>query len=34
MKTVTERFLKYISFNTKSDEESQSFPSTDTQLDF
>ena len=34
MKTVTERFLKCISFNTKSDEESQSFPSTDTQLDF
>lgn len=34
MKTVTERFLKYISFNTKSDEESQSFPSTAVQLDF
>jgi len=34
MKTVTERFLKYISYNTKSDEESTSFPSTDTQLAF
>ncbi|MBR5468077.1 MAG: peptidase T [Firmicutes bacterium] len=34
MKSIRERFLKYISFDTKSDEESTSFPSTDTQLDF
>jgi len=34
MKSVTERFLKYISFDTKSDEESNYFPSTDTQLGF
>ena len=30
--SVLERFLKYVSFDTKSSEESQSFPSTDKQL--
>ena len=32
MKTVLERFLHYVSFNTKSDEESPSCPSTPGQL--
>jgi len=31
MKTVTERFLKYVSFDTKSDEYSETCPSTDKQ---
>lgn len=31
MKTVTERFLKYVSFDTKSDEFSETCPSTDKQ---
>ena len=29
--TVSERFLKYVSFNTRSDEESETCPSTDGQ---
>ena len=32
MKTVLERFLHYVSFNTKSDEESNTCPSTPGQL--
>ena len=32
MKTVLERFLNYVSFNTKSDEDSPSCPSTPGQL--
>ena len=28
MATVTERFLKYVSFDTKSDENSETCPST------
>ena len=31
MKTVTERFLKYVSFETTSDEYSETCPSTDKQ---
>ena len=31
MKTVTERFLKYVSFDTKSDEASESCPSSPNQ---
>ena len=31
MKTVTERFLKYVSFDTQSDEFSETCPSTDKQ---
>ena len=31
MKTVTERFLRYVSFDTKSDEYSETCPSTDKQ---
>ena len=31
MKTVTERFLKYVSFDTMSDEFSETCPSTDKQ---
>ena len=31
MKTVTERFLKYVSFDTKSDEFSETCPSTEKQ---
>ncbi|MBP3304604.1 MAG: peptidase T [Oscillospiraceae bacterium] len=31
MKTVTERFLRYVSFDTKSDEFSETCPSTDKQ---
>lgn len=34
MTTVKERFLKYIAFDTKSDETSTTFPSTSTQLNF
>ena len=34
MKTVSERFLTYIKHHTASDEDSASFPSTKTQLDF
>ncbi len=30
---ITERFLKYVSFDTTSDEDSPSCPSTETQLD-
>ena len=30
--TVTERFLKYVTFETTSDESSDSVPSTATQL--
>ena len=29
--TVSERFLKYVSFNTRSDEESVTCPSTEGQ---
>ena len=29
---LKERFLKYVSFDTQSDENSTSFPSTDKQL--
>ena len=29
--TVSERFLKYVSFNTRSDEESETCPSTEGQ---
>ena len=32
MKTVTERFLKYVSFDTKSDEFSETCPSTEKQM--
>lgn len=32
MKTVTERFLRYVSFDTQSDEGSATFPSTAKQL--
>lgn len=31
MKTVTERFLRYVSFDTQSDEQSETCPSTDKQ---
>ena len=31
MKTVAERFLKYVSFDTKSDEFSETCPSTEKQ---
>ena len=31
MQTVTERFLKYVSFDTKSDESSETCPSTAKQ---
>ena len=31
MKTVTERFLKYVSFDTQSDEFSETCPSTEKQ---
>ena len=31
MKSVTERFLRYVSFDTKSDENSEVCPSTDKQ---
>ncbi len=34
MKTVSERFLTYVKHHTASDEDSISFPSTKTQLDF
>ncbi len=34
MKTVEERFLTYVKHHTTSDEDSQSFPSTDRQLTF
>ncbi|MEE1277752.1 MAG: peptidase T, partial [Acutalibacteraceae bacterium] len=30
--TVLDRFLKYVSFDTRSDENSESFPSTAKQL--
>ena len=33
MKKVQERFLEYVKINTKSDEESESIPSTKCQLD-
>ena len=29
---LKDRFLKYVSFDTQSNEESQTFPSTDKQL--
>ena len=29
---LKDRFLKYVSFDTQSDEESQTFPSSDKQL--
>lgn len=32
MKTVTERFLKYVSYDTTSDEDSDTYPSTAKQL--
>jgi len=32
--TVVERFLKYVTFDTQSAEESKTFPSTDKQKDF
>ncbi len=31
---ITERFLKYVSFDTQSSEESESVPSTSKQLVF
>ena len=34
MKTVLERFLKYVSIDTQSDENSKTFPSTNSQLEF
>lgn len=34
METVSERFLRYVKFNTQSDENSESCPSTDNQRDF
>lgn len=34
MKSVSERFLTYVTHHTTSDEDSTSFPSTKTQLDF
>ena len=34
MKTVTERFLEYVTHNTKSDENSKTTPSSKCQLDF
>lgn len=34
MKTVSERFLTYVKHHTTSDENSTTFPSTKTQLDF
>jgi tripeptide aminopeptidase len=34
MKTVVERFLEYVKFDTQSDENSQTFPSTEKQIDF
>ena len=34
MKTVSDRFLTYVKHHTTSDEDSASFPSTKTQLDF
>ncbi len=33
MSDVTERFLRYVSFDTQSEESSMSTPSTDRQLD-
>jgi tripeptide aminopeptidase len=32
MTTVLDRFLRYVRYDTQSDEQSRSFPSTDTQL--
>lgn len=32
MKTVTDRFLRYIAFDTQSDESSETVPSTSKQL--
>jgi tripeptide aminopeptidase len=34
MKTVVERFLEYVKFDTQSDENSQTFPSTEKQIAF
>jgi tripeptide aminopeptidase len=34
MKTVVERFLEYVKFDTQSDENSQTFPSTENQTAF
>ncbi|NCQ53811.1 MAG: peptidase T, partial [Caldiserica bacterium] len=34
MKTVVERFLEYVKFDTQSDENSQTFPSTERQIAF
>ncbi len=34
LSNATEKFLRYISYDTKSDENSQSFPTTDSQLAF
>ena len=31
MQTVTERFLRYVSFDTQSDEKTETCPSTDKQ---
>ena len=32
--TLVERFLKYVTFDTQSDENSKTVPSTSTQMDF
>jgi len=32
-KTALERFLKYVSFDTQSDENSETYPSTKKQLE-
>jgi tripeptide aminopeptidase len=32
--TVVERFLQYVKYDTKSDEESQTFPSDPKQLEY
>ena len=32
MKSVIEKFLKYVSYDTTSDEDSASYPSTEKQL--
>ena len=32
MTSVLDRFLRYVQYDTQSDEQSQTFPSTDRQL--
>ena len=32
--TLKERFLKYVKIETRSDEESQTIPTTQTQVEF